>query len=420
MPENIGFVSTRFAGTDGVSLESAKWAEVFWEDRRVSYWYAGRLDRASDVSMCIPEAYFYHPENDWISQKIWGASRRSPLVTRRIIELAEYLKGTLYKFVAHFEIDVLVIENVLTIPMHLPLGLAITEFLAETDIPAIAHHHDFYWERSRFQISSVHDYLEMAFPPRIRHLQHVVINQAARDELAWRKGVPSVLIPNVFDFHNPPPPGDGYVRNIRSEIGLTEDDRLVLQPTRVVPRKGIEHAITLVRRLNDPRCKLVLSHKAGDEGTEYLGQISELAQDEGVELRFIGDRIADRRQLDNQGRKMYVLEDVYPQANLVTFASLYEGFGNALLEAIYHRVPIVVNRYSVFVRDIEPKGFHIPAIDGLVLRNVIDEASRILNDSDYRTQMVDHNYEIAKKYYSYRVLRYGLQTLINNIRNRMN
>ncbi len=415
MPENIGFVSTRFAGTDGVSLESAKWAEVFWEDRRISYWYGGRLDRAPAVSLCIPEAYFHHPENEWINQKIWGTSHRSPLLTRRILDLTEYLKGTLYNFVERFNIDVLVIENVLTIPMHLPLGLAVTEFLAETDIPAIAHHHDFYWERTRFQICAVPDYLEMAFPPRIPRLQHVVINQAARDELAWRKGIHSLLIPNVFDFHHPPPPPNGYAEDIRGDLGLQYDDRVVLQPTRVVPRKGIEHAITLLRKLNDKRCKLILSHAAGDEGVEYFQQIVELAHDESVELRFFGDRIADRRQLDSEGRKIYVLEDLYPQADLVTFSSLYEGFGNALLEAIYYRVPIVVNRYSVFVRDIEPKGFHIPAIDGLIHRNVVEEVRKIFNDPVYRHQMVDHNYEIAKKYYSYRVLRYGLQTLIKNI-----
>ena len=29
---NIGFVSTRFAGTDGVSLETKKWAEVLGVD----------------------------------------------------------------------------------------------------------------------------------------------------------------------------------------------------------------------------------------------------------------------------------------------------------------------------------------------------------------------------------------------------
>ena len=46
-PLHIGFVSTRFAGTDGVSLESAKWAQVLWDLKYVSYWYAGKLDRKS-------------------------------------------------------------------------------------------------------------------------------------------------------------------------------------------------------------------------------------------------------------------------------------------------------------------------------------------------------------------------------------
>ena len=45
MSKNIGFISTRFAGQDGVSLESAKWAEVLWEDEHVSYWYSGQSDR---------------------------------------------------------------------------------------------------------------------------------------------------------------------------------------------------------------------------------------------------------------------------------------------------------------------------------------------------------------------------------------
>ena len=418
MPENIGFISTRFGGTDGVSLEFAKWAEALWEDRHVSYWYAGQLDRAPDISLCIPEAYFHHSENAWINQRVWGTTRRSALVTRRINELADYLKGTLYRFVEQFDINILIIENALTIPMHIPLGIAITQFLTETEIPAIAHHHDFYWERSRFQVSAVNDYLEMAFPARIPRLQHVVINQAAREDLAWRKGVPNTLIPNVLDFHTPPPPSNGYAADIREEMGFSSKDRLVLQPTRVVPRKGIEHAITLLRKLNDPRSKLVLSHESGDEGVEYHDQIRELALDEGIELLFFGDRVGERRQYDSQGRKVFVLEDIYPQADLVTFTSLYEGFGNALLEAIYYRVPIVVNRYSVFVRDIEPKGFRIPAIDGLINRSVVKEVHRIFDDLDYRRELMDHNYEVAKRYYSYEVLRYGLQKLIKNIHDR--
>lgn len=415
MPQNIGFISTRFAGTDGVSLESAKWAEIFWENRHVSYWYAGRLDRAPNISMCIPEAWFHHPDNEWINEHLWSNGHRTSEVSRRIHDLAEYLKTTLYEFVQRFDIGVLVIENVLSIPMHIPLGIAVSEFLAETRMPAIAHHHDFYWERSRFQISAVHDFLEMAFPPRIPHLQHVVINEAAREDLAWRKGIPSILIPNVLDFENQPGPADDYAADIRDEIGLKPGDKLVLQPTRVVPRKGIEHSVNLLRSLRDPMCKLVISHRSGDEGAEYPEQIMELAQDEGVDLRFFGDRIADLRQYDNQCRKIYVLEDLYPHVDLVCFPSLYEGFGNAFLEAIYFRVPILVNRYQVFVRDIEPKGFRMPTMSGFIDRHVTREVRRLLDDPDYRTELVDHNYEVARKYYSYRALRYGLQTLTRNI-----
>ena len=418
MTENIGFVSTRFAGTDGVSLESAKWAEVLWEDRHISFWYGGRLDRAPEASMCIPEAYFNHPDNEWINTQLWHTHNRTPVVSRRIHELADYLKRTLYEYVERFDIGVLVVQNVLSIPMHVPLGIAVSEFLAESNMPAIAHHHDFYWERTRYQVSSVYDFLEMAFPPRTPRLQHVVINQAAREELAWRKGVPSVLIPNVFNFENPPGPLDGYARDVRRDLGLGDSDKLILQPTRIVPRKGIEHSITLLRRLADSRCKLVVSHQAGDEGDEYLNQIEELAQDEGVDLHLFGDRVADQRQLDRRGRKIYVIEDLYPHADLVCFPSLYEGFGNALLEAIYFRVPILVNRYDVFVRDIEPKGFRVPTINGVINRQTIREVRRLLDDEDYRTELVNHNYEVAREYYSYRVLRDGLRTLIRNVRHR--
>ena len=417
MAERIGFISTRFAGTDGVSLEAAKWAEVLKEDGHVCFWYGGLLERHRDFSMCVPEAFFKHPENEWINERIWGHTHRSPVVTRRIHDLAEYLKRTIYDFVKEFDLTLLIIENALTIPMHVPLGVAITEFLSETVMPAIAHHHDFYWERSRFQVNCVPDFLDMAFPPRDLYLQHVVINQTAREQLALRKGISSLLIPNVIDFHHPPLPPDEYASDLRQEIGLGTDDKLILQPTRVVPRKGIEHSINLLQRLNDPRCKLIVSHPAGDEGAEYQEQLQDLAQSVGVDIRFFGERINYRRHINCQGKKIYILHDVYPQADLVIYPSIYEGFGNALLESFYFKVPIIVNRYPVWVRDIEPKGFKVPVMPGFITSRVLEEAKRLLYDTKYRQEMVDFNYHLASQYYSYPVLRSGLRTLLKNIKN---
>ncbi|MDA9764657.1 glycosyltransferase family 4 protein [Opitutales bacterium] len=413
--KNIGFISTRFAGTDGVTLESAKWAQVLWDDKNVSYWYAGRLDRHPDISMCVPEAFFGHSENQWINERLWGTTYRSRLVSERIQEVAKYLKETLYNFVDKFHIDIIVPQNVLTIPMHLPLGVALTDFINETQIPTIAHHHDFYWERDRFAVTCVKDYLDMAFPCKGDNMRHVVINQAAQEQLSLRKGASSLLIPNVFDFDNPPLEMDEYAKDFREEVGLEEDDIFILQPTRIVPRKGIEHAIKLVGLLNDPRCKLVISHDAGDEGFEYQHMLEELAHEEGVDLRFISDRVADIRQLNKDGKKMYTLWDLYPHANLVTYPSIYEGFGNALLEALYFRVPVVVNRYSIFIQDIEPKGFRLPVMDGFVTSSVLKQVERILSDHEYRQEMVDHNYTLARKFYSYSALRRSLRTIIASL-----
>lgn len=415
MGKRFGFVSTRFAGTDGVSLESAKWAEVLWDDQHVSHWYGGLLDRQPEISMCVPEAHFGHPEVVWINERIWGQTRRSPIVSRRIRELADYLKGTLYKFVQKFGIDVLVPENALTIPMHLPLGIAITEFIAETGIPTIAHHHDFYWERTRFSISSVQDYLDLAFPCRLPSIAHTVINAAAQQQLSLRKGVGSLVTPNVFEFEEPPPIPDEYSADVREEIGLTKDDIFILQPTRIVPRKGIEHAIKLVSMLNDPRYKLVISHDAGDEGFEYKHMLEELAREEEVELVFIGDRVSEVRQYDSKGRKLYTLWDLYPHADLVTYPSTYEGFGNALLEAIYFKKPIVINRYSIFIEDIEPKGFKLAVIDGFITRQVTDQVKRLLSDEAYNREVVEHNFEVANRFYSYSVLRRSLRTVLTTL-----
>ncbi|MFH0908352.1 MAG: glycosyltransferase family 4 protein [bacterium] len=414
-PQRIGFVSTRFAGTDGVSLESAKWAKVLEEDQHRCFWYAGRMDRPASVSLCIPEAFFGHPESVWINERIWGKTTRTPLVTHRIFEMASYLKTTLYDFIKQYDISMLVFENVLSIPMHVPLGLAVTHLLSETHIPGIAHHHDFYWERARFSVNAVQDLMDQSFPSRDHDMQHAVINQAAQEELAHRKGVASYLVPNVFDFETPPPPTDDYAADVRAELGFAADDVLILQPTRVVPRKGIEHAIKLVQLLGNPKYKLVVSHEAGDEGFEYRNMLAELARQSSVDIRFIATRVGETRQLTHEGRKIYTLWDVYRHASLVTYPSLYEGFGNAFLEAIYFKVPVLVNRYAIFGRDIEPRGFHCPIMEGFLTEEVVAEVRRILEDASYRKKMVEHNYKTAARHYGYTELRRCLRALIGNV-----
>jgi mannosylglucosylglycerate synthase len=414
MGKNIGFVSTRFAGTDGVTLESSKWADVLSRGGHECFWFAGELDRDPEKSFHVSEAHFLHEQNKWIDDRIFGRTGRKNSVTDMIHALRALLKVNLYEFIEVFKIDLLVVENALTIPLHIPLGIALAEVIAETQIPTIAHHHDFYWERIRFSVNAVGDYLHMAFPPSLPNIHHVVINSAAQEELAHRTGLSSTVIPNVLDFEKPPVLDLKLDIGFRESIGLKPGDMMILQPTRIVQRKGIEHAIDLVKELGNEKFKLVISHEAGDEGLEYAEWLKDYAREHGVDLRLIATQVTDPWRKGSTPN-LFSLWDVYPYADFITYPSLYEGFGNAFLEAIYFHKPLLVNRYSIFVRDIEPLGFKLVAMDGFLTKRAVRLVREILESPEKCEQMVQHNYEIAKRHYSYSVLRKHLGFLLMNI-----
>ena len=411
---NIGFVGTRFAGTDGVSLETQKWANVFEQEGFHCFYFAGELDRDPAQAFLVPKAHFMEPEIRTIFNTAFGSSAngvRDRKLTTKIYEIKELLKDQLYDFIAKFNIDLMIPENALTIPLNIPLGLAITEVIAETGMPTIAHHHDFFWERQQFKTNSVWDYLNMAFPPHLPTIRHVVINSSADNQLSLRTGVSATTIPNVMDFKHPPPPPDAYAGDVREALGIDPDERLILQPTRVVGRKGIEHAIELVSRLK-MKALLVISHASGDEGHDYEQRLIDYSHRLQVNTRFVSQIINHRRGTTSDGRKIYTLQDIYHHADFVTYPSTREGFGNAFLEAIYFRKPILVNHYSIYSFDIKPKGFSAVEINGYVTDEAVEKTRALLEDPRLREDMVENNYALGKKFFSYEVLHEKLMNLM--------
>ena len=411
LTHNVGFISTRFAGTDGVSLETTKWANVFQREGFSCFYFAGELDRPPDCSYLVEEANFTHPDIKYIYNHCFGVHKRERRITQKIHAIKEKLKDEIYNFIEKFSIDLLVPENSLTIPLNIPLGLAITEVISEAEIPTIAHHHDFFWERQQFLTNAVWEYLNMAFPPHLSSIQHVTINSSGDNQLSLRTGISGTIIPNVMDFENPPPPIDDYALDVRKSLGIEDDELFILQPTRVVKRKGIEHAIELVHRLGI-KAKLVISHASGDEGYDYEQRVEDYSKLLNVNTRFVSNIINEKRGYTKEGRKIYTLDDIYPHADLVTYPSTFEGFGNAFLEAVYFKKPIVVNKYSIYTYDIEPKGFLAIEIDGFVTEDAVRKTRDVLENPELCKNMVEKNYDIAKRCYSYAVLRQKLKNLI--------
>lgn len=407
----IGFISTRLAGTDGVSLETAKLADVLSRMGHETYYCAGKLSQKTDRTRLVPKMSFNHPQIEKIQRGAFSQSTEVNL-EKQIKSVSSELKSEITSFVDEFDLDIIFTQNAQTIPMNLPLGVALGEYIEDFSFPTIAHHHDFWWERERFREGQVKGILREYFPPKLTSSRDLVINSIAKEELKERRDLVPKILPNVFDFSKPFPRIDDFNEDLRGEIGLEEEETFFLQPTRVVPRKGIEQSIKLLEQLPDESKKLVITHDAGDEGMAYLEKLKSFARESGVELIYAADRFGNSRE---RGRKkQYSLWDAYLHADFVTYPSKKEGFGNALLETMFFKVPALVNRYPVYKVDLEPIGFNFVEMDGSLTPPVVNSVKKILQSEKLQTEMVEKNFELAKKNFSYEVAASLLQEVIDS------
>ena len=407
---NIGVISTRLAGHDGVSLEASKLAVVLQRMGHDVYYCAGELDPDGPPGMLVPEMHFETPENRWICEHAYGHTDAPPDLRDRIEQLRAIIRPQLEAFIADYRIKMLVAQNIFAIPLQIPLALALMDLIAATNIPTIAHNHDYYWERELYRTNCVQDILDTAFPPNLPSITHVAINSLAVRDLQRRRGMSSVLLPNVFDYETPAPTRDAYNADFRQAIGLSDEDYFVLQPVRIIRRKGLELAIELVARLDDPRCKMIFTHHE-DADADYLRELQTQAERAGVDMRIVSEHIAPRRG-EHNGQKRYTLWDAYINADFVMYPSLYEGFGNALLETIYFKKPALVNRYSVYAADIGPLGFDFVEIDGHVTDEAVAQVHELLHNPQRVQRMVEHNYALALEHFSYAALERILRPLL--------
>ncbi len=411
----IGIAATRLAGVDGVTFETAKWEAVLDKMGHDLRLCAGEVDALRFQARLVPPMHFTWGPAARATAAAFDPDSNPTSVRSEIDRLADLLVPVLQDWVRVNALDALIVENAWAIPMQLPLAVALRRVVEELQLPTIGHHHDYWWERERFAACVVPEVLEEAFPPDLPWVRHVSINSIGAAQLRERRGIESVVVPNVFEFGNRRPRRSPAVRRrLRHELGMNERGLLIVQPTRVVPRKGIELAIELVGRLEDPDAVLLITSPAGDEGLDYLVDLERLAEHHRVRLAYAADRFAP----DADGkpiRPAHSLNDAYLAADLITYPSLYEGYGNALVEALYYGVPVMVNRYPVYVSDIAPLGVRMIEIDGAITDETISEVQALLTNPRKIRDNARHNFEVGQKHLSYDLLRRRLRSLLRDI-----
>jgi glycosyltransferase involved in cell wall biosynthesis len=438
----VAIVSGKLGDVDGVSLETDKWIRVLREQGHEVFTIAGKYTSAladvpKDRQLTLDAIRFDSDLQRHYEHKVFPYlnSARPPLlnsdqrneVVGELESLGADVANNLHDIIRENSIDAIIAENTNAMPMTLLGGVAVHLLATDMRVATIFHHHDFWWERSRFSRNSIRDLLNRIMPPSDLGLEHVVISSYAAHILSSIKRVSPIVIPNCEDFDSPPV-SDEYNQSLRSELGFRDNDILVVQPTRIVPRKRIEDSVRLLARLVAvypefrERVQYVISLYQGDEPNEnYIEEIREQSEKAGIRLHLISDRVASVRGVDAEGRRIFTNRDVLVNADLVTYLPVWEGFGNALLEAIAARAPVVATTYLVYKTDIMPSG-----IENIEIRDRYDEDGHLvipdtalesihylLTHPEYRHDLSERNFQIAKNEFGLDVLRNRLTKVLS-------
>jgi len=446
---NIALCHYRVGETDGVSLEMDKWKKVLENMGHKIYFIAGSTGTSD--GFIIPEMNYRFEEDLKIERNAYlklEDYRDEDELIRAIRKQALKIEEALKKILIENKVDLIVPNNILSIGRSIPTAMAFTNVIKELGIRCIGHHHDFYWERKNFSqptCSFVRQALEQYFPPKDDLISHVVINSIVQKELKARRNLDSIIVPNVFDFNEKLWDVDDYNIDFREKLGIRDNDILMLQATRVTNRKAIELAIDVVGEMQKKENKKILEEAklyngqsfkgnsrivlvlAGmiETSDDYVERLKIRAKENSVEMLFVNNLVEHSRCIKNNN-KIYSLWDTYVFADIITYPSIQEGWGNQFLEGLFAKKPMLVFEYDVYKEDIKRKGFKVISlgdkyeldeyglakVDKKVIKRAAGECIKLLIDKDCREKMVEENFQLGREFFSHESLEKKLKMII--------
>lgn len=425
----------RVGRTDGVSLEITKRASVLSEMGWEVHLLAGSGSDGADF--IIPELDFDRTEVRKIAENSFNSLKdytSDQLLMDDINQLAGIIAAKLKIILKKINPDFILIHNILSHGRHIASALAFYNVLKENNIPSLATHHDFFWERDDFKEPSckaIDQFLKKYVPPILPGLEHAVISTRAAASLRKRSSINATVIPDTLDFTMPPWEKDKFNKDFLQTFELPAEDILIIQATRIVKRKGIELILPILEKLNTKeflgqlvgkqlyngkmitkksKFVYVIAGYAEKEAEEYLQTIISYLEKRNIPYRNIQSKISAERVADKTEKKFSIF-DTYAYTDLVSYPSIFEGWGNQFIEAVFARKPIMVYEYPVFKTDIKPLGYEVITLgsissiskqtDFLKLPDEIIEkaCNKVIETllSSETNKNLDRNFEIAKK-----------------------
>ena len=228
----------------------------------------------------------------------------------------------------------------------------------------------------------------LAEQPALRRASGLLaVSTATRDEFIHAYGVAPDRVALTrhgtdTNFFQPTP----RARLLRARLGLAEDEPVLLFVGFVTPRKGLDYLAQALPLMRPTPRLLIVGRWAEGYRSRFLRLLGPLA-----------DRVVEAGYVSDEDLPAY-----YSLADIYVSASLMEGFGHPLAEALACETPVVAVAAGAVAEVIGPGGLLVPPRDPAALAEAVSE---LLRDAALRHELGQRGREYIERDFSVRAMR---------------
>ena len=252
-----------------------------------------------------------------------------------------------------------IVHNIPSMPFNFAATAAINELVDEMKTRFIFWLHDTILVRDEWQNSIGKFPLTLLHHKNKRTIFVAPTNYRAKQFASLKPpyNIPkSIVIPNgvsVEEYLKI----DTITKQLMKRLGLSFNDYIIVTPVRILPRKNIELALSVIHKLvqiagNKRKIRLLITGPPGNDpkSIAYERKLKKIIKMRRLEKNviFCHNLISFKRQRRNNRMVKWSVADVYNIADLVFIPSKEEGFGLPVIEAGAARKPVFCSRIPPF------------------------------------------------------------------------
>ncbi|MGH7807042.1 MAG: glycosyltransferase family 4 protein [Thermodesulfobacteriota bacterium] len=251
----------------------------------------------------------------------------------------------------------------------------------------------------------------LRFPIRrlYRKALRIIAISNSTKELLEQIGVPSKKITVIYNGVEKrmicQKPNDKNIEELRTKLGISKEDKILLTVGRILPRKGQDMVIKALPKVINkyPKVRYIVV----GEG-RYKDKFKKLAEENGVKDKVIFTGGVSHEQI----------KDLYDLCDLFMMLSRFwnnkvEGLGNAALEASARGKPVIAGSHAG-LKEIVKHGITGYLVNPEDTEGITDAILDLLSNERKAQNMGENGRKMIKRFFTQEIMIRGVLEVLNN------